>query len=104
MTDIYGLISLAGNALLAQQKAISVTGNNIANVNTPGYSRQKLLLETQTPVQSSVGLIGRGVEAVSVDRVYMQDMCHPDLVSGANPEVMGRPLHLKDHHCGQNYK
>lgn len=70
MTDIYGLISLAGNALLAQQKAISVTGNNIANVNTPGYSRQKLLLETKAPAQSSVGLMGSGVEAVSVERVY----------------------------------
>ena len=68
--DIYGVINLAGNALLTQQKAISVTGNNIANVNTPGYSRQKLLLETQTPVLSSAGPMGNGVEAVSVERVY----------------------------------
>jgi flagellar hook-associated protein 1 FlgK len=70
MTGIYGVMSLAGNALLAQQKAINVTGNNIANVNTPGYSRQKLLLETKEPVQSSIGLMGNGVEADSVERVY----------------------------------
>jgi flagellar hook-associated protein 1 FlgK len=70
MTDIYGVMNLAGNALLAHQKAINVTGNNIANVNTPGYSRQKLLLETKEPVQSSIGLIGNGVEADSVERVY----------------------------------
>ena len=48
MTDIYGIMNMASSALLANQKAINVTGNNIANVNTPGYSRQKLLLETQT--------------------------------------------------------
>ena len=70
MTDIYGVMSLAGNALLAHQKAINVTGNNIANVNTPGYSRQKLLLETREPVQSSIGLMGNGVEADSVERMY----------------------------------
>ncbi len=70
MTGIYGVLNLAGNALLTQQKAISVTGNNIANVNTPGYSRQKLMLENKTPVQSSVGPMGTGVEAVGVERVY----------------------------------
>ena len=70
MTDIYGIMNLAGNALLAQQNAINVTGKNIANVNTPGYSRQKLLLETKTSLQTSVGLIGNGVEAVGVERVY----------------------------------
>ena len=70
MTGIYGVLNLAGNALLTQQKAINVTGNNIANVNTPGYSRQKLMLENKTPMQSSVGPMGNGVEAVSVERVY----------------------------------
>ncbi|MEJ2285661.1 MAG: flagellar hook-associated protein FlgK [Desulfobacterales bacterium] len=70
MTDIYGIMSLAGSALLTQQKAINVTGNNIANVNTPGYSRQKLILQNQTPLQSSVGPMGNGVDALSVERVY----------------------------------
>jgi flagellar hook-associated protein 1 FlgK len=70
MTAIYGVLNLAGNALLTHQKAINVTGNNIANVNTPGYSRQKLILENKTPVPSSVGPMGTGVEAVSVERVY----------------------------------
>ncbi len=70
MTGIYGVLNLAGNALLTHQKAINVTGNNIANVNTPGYSRQKLMLENKTPMQSSVGPMGNGVEAVSVERVY----------------------------------
>ena len=70
MAGINGIMNLAGNALLTQQKAINVTGHNIANVNTPGYSRQKLMLENKTPVQSSVGPMGTGVEAVSVERVY----------------------------------
>ncbi len=70
MTDIYGVLSIGSKALLTQQKGISVTGNNIANVNTPGYSRQKLMLENETPLQSSIGPMGTGVEAVSIERVY----------------------------------
>ena len=44
MANIYGILNMAGNALLAHQQAINVAGNNIANVNTPGFSRQRLIL------------------------------------------------------------
>ena len=87
MVDIYSVMNLAGNALLANQKAISVTGNNIANVNTPGYSRQKLLLETRPPLQTSVGPMGYGVEAVSVDRVYDRFL---GVQINAESETLGR--------------
>jgi flagellar hook-associated protein 1 FlgK len=85
--DIYGIMSLAGNALLTQQKAINVTGNNIANVNTPGYSRQKLILTNQTPLQSSLGPMGNGVEAVSVERVYDRFL---GVQINAESETLGR--------------
>ena len=70
MSDINGILSISGQALMTQQKAINVTSHNIANVNTPGYSRQTLQLSTNTPVYTSVGLIGNGVGAHSVDRIY----------------------------------
>jgi flagellar hook-associated protein 1 len=70
MTAIYSVMSLAGKALLTHQKAINVTANNIANVNTPGYSRQKLILATSTPSLSNIGLMGTGVEAVGIERIY----------------------------------
>jgi flagellar hook-associated protein 1 FlgK len=93
MIDIYSVMSLAGNALLANQKAISVIGNNIANVNTPGYSRQKLLLETGAPVQTSVGPMSYGVEAVSVDRVYDRFL---GVQINAESETLGRWEAQKD--------
>ena len=37
-------LSIAVQALQAEQGALSVTTNNIANVNTPGYSRQVAVL------------------------------------------------------------
>jgi flagellar hook-associated protein 1 FlgK len=70
MTGMSGLLNVAGSALLTYRKAINVTGNNIANVNTPGYTRQKLILESSASIPSSVGQMGSGVEAVSIERVY----------------------------------
>jgi flagellar hook-associated protein 1 FlgK len=70
MTQLFGLLSIGAGALLSQQRAISVTGNNIANVNTPGYSRQRLNMQTNLPVDSPVGLIGFGVQTTTVERVY----------------------------------
>lgn len=70
MSDIYGIMSLAGQALMTQQQAISVTSHNIANVNTPGYSRQRLNMTTNIPLESSVGPMGNGVSGVSIERLY----------------------------------
>ncbi len=93
MTDIYAVMSIAGNALLTQQRAINVTGNNIANVNTPGYSRQKLLLETKTPVQTAAGPMGFGVEGVSIERVYDRFL---GVQINAESETLGRYDARKD--------
>jgi len=38
-----------GDAMLAQQAGLDVTGQNVANVNTPGYVEQTAQLETQAP-------------------------------------------------------
>ncbi|MFZ7125715.1 MAG: flagellar hook-associated protein FlgK [Desulfobacterales bacterium] len=70
MPDIYGIMTVASQSLLAQQKAIDVTGQNIANVNTPGYSRQRVVLEPNTPIYQTPGQMGTGVKAVQIKRVY----------------------------------
>jgi flagellar hook-associated protein 1 len=70
MTQVFGLLSIGAGALMSQQRAITVTGNNIANVNTPGYSRQRLNMETNQPVDTSFGPAGMGVQTTTVERVY----------------------------------
>ena len=70
MSGISEIMSLAGQALLTQQQAISVTSHNIANVNTPGYSRQELVMTTNTPQDSSIGPMGTGVSAEAIQRIY----------------------------------
>ena len=70
MTTIPGLLSIGSKALMAQQKGINVTGNNIANVNTPGYSRQRLNMSSDVPIMTGNGLMGSGVTANEIKRVY----------------------------------
>ena len=70
MSQLFGVLTTGTSALLTQQRAINVTGNNIANVNTPGYSRQKLNLETNTPVYTAAGLMSFGVNSTGIERVY----------------------------------
>lgn len=62
------LLSIARSALLAHQRALEVTANNVANAQTPGYSRQILQLEPATPLIGPNGTIGRGVMDAGVLR------------------------------------
>jgi len=70
--SILGLFSIANSALMASQAALSVTSNNVANVNTPGYSRQEIVLNIATPDTTGQGTIGTGVTVAGVNRSYDQ--------------------------------
>lgn len=60
----------AMSALFAQQQAMDAVAHNIANVNTPGYTRQRVLLQ-QSPAPGQLG-VGSGVRFQGVDRVRDQ--------------------------------
>ena len=70
MSSIYGILQVGKSALLAQQKGIAVTGENIANVSTEGYTRRTLNLTEGVSITTANGSISTGVVAESVERVY----------------------------------
>ena len=49
MTSTFHSIETSKRALFTQQAAINTTGHNIANANTPGYSRQRVNLVATRP-------------------------------------------------------
>jgi len=67
-----GMLGTGVSGLLASQKALSTASHNIANVNTEGYTRQRVNLETQTPFPFGTSFIGTGVKIDSIERVYDQ--------------------------------
>ena len=66
MSGLTSVLNIAKGALIVQQKAMNVTGHNIANVNTSGYSRQKVVLESNATLYASQIKIGMGVSIDSV--------------------------------------
>jgi len=62
------LMSIGKTALFTAQQALTVTGHNISNVNTPGYSRQQIILTEQRPADGSPGQVGTGVKIAEIRR------------------------------------
>ena len=70
MSSFTGL-NIVVKGLYAQQRALDVTGHNIANVNTEGYARQRAVMETAKPMQvlGGRGMLGSGVEVQQIQRI-----------------------------------
>lgn len=62
------LLDVAKSALFTAQQALTVTGHNISNVNTPGFSRQEIILTEERPVDGSPGQVGTGVKIEQIRR------------------------------------
>jgi len=63
-----GLFSIARTALLSHQTALQTISQNIANAETPGYSRQEAVLAANTPVRLPYGTVGTGVSVQTITR------------------------------------
>ncbi len=72
MSGITTALNIAKDALLTHQMAMEVTGHNIANVNTPGYSRQRALLESVAPSSTDLLKMGTGVQIAAVVQSFDQ--------------------------------
>jgi flagellar hook-associated protein 1 FlgK len=64
------ILNVGTRALLANEVALQTAGHNIANASTVGYSRQVVRLATVEGQFSGSGYIGKGVDAVAIERVY----------------------------------
>ena len=64
------LMAIGTRAMFANYAALQTTGNNIANANTPGYSRQQVELETAGGQFTGAGFFGKGVNVSTVSRLH----------------------------------
>ncbi len=68
---VNNLLNIGNSALFANQVALNVTGNNVANVDTDGYCRQSVRFEEARPIDHiRPGQIGMGVYAAEVYRNF----------------------------------
>ena len=63
-------LQIGQGALNTFQQNLTTTGHNVANVNTPGYSRQRVEVATNDPLRIKEGFLGTGVNSTTIRRSY----------------------------------
>lgn len=69
MLGLFGTLSLAQRSLQTQRQGVEIAGHNLANVNNPAYSRQRLRVETGITLSSTAGPQGTGADAAAITQL-----------------------------------
>ncbi len=77
------LLNVGARALLANQVALQTAGHNIANVNTAGYSRQTVVLQTVQGQFTGGGYIGQGVDVQTILRNQSELLTRQSATAGS---------------------
>ncbi len=88
-------LSIGLTGLLISQRSLQTIGHNLANINTPGYSRQVNSLSARDPLATTYGVIGQGVTIDEIIRVK-DDLINSQIQSytslSGSAEVQNRTL------------
>lgn len=66
---LQGQLMMARDALKAQQQAMSVVGHNVSNIQTEGYTRQRVVFTPNTGIDGNPGQIGMGARIAEIQRM-----------------------------------
>ena len=77
------LMAIGKTAMTASYAALQTTGNNIANANTKGYSRQEVVLADAPSQFTGSGFFGKGVNVTTVSRAYNQFLTSQAMNTGS---------------------
>jgi len=68
MPNLSNALQIGLSGLKASQMGLNVAGQNIANVNTEGYTRQRPIFEASKPISFPAGVFGTGVNLLEIAR------------------------------------
>ncbi len=69
MLGLFGTLNLAARSLQAQMTGVEISGQNLANVNTAGYTRQRVDIQTSPAISTNIGPEGTGANAVAIQQI-----------------------------------
>ena len=72
MSGLLGTLDMGQRALQAQMKGLELTGHNLANVNNPNYSRQRIEVSSTYQVDAGMDSRGTGVGVVTIEQIRDQ--------------------------------
>lgn len=69
MSGVLGIMNIGKSGIEANEAGLSTAGQNISNVNTPGYTVENVQFDQSQPNHGSPGMVGNGVRATGIRRV-----------------------------------
>ena len=111
--SLFSAIQGSSNALRVNQLGLQVVGNNIANVNTPGYIRQELVQAPALGYKNGSLIIGQGVQAVGIQQKFdnfvlerlrqtQSQLSYQEQVEGTNTQIESLVNELTDKDFSSN--
>jgi flagellar hook-associated protein 1 FlgK len=105
--SLFSAIQGSANALRVNQLGLQIVGNNISNVNTPGYIRQELIQAPALGYRAGDMIIGQGVQAIGVQqklddfvvdrlRQTQSQLSYHETIQGNNAEIESLLNELSD--------
>lgn len=70
MSSIFNILNIGYSGLAASQIGVSTTSHNIANAESEGYSRQRVVTAAAMPIFSAPGNIGNGAQVIEIARIF----------------------------------
>lgn len=70
MASIFNTLNIGYSGLVAAQLGVSTTSHNIANAESEGYTRQRVVTAAATPIFSASGNVGNGTDIMDVARIF----------------------------------
>ncbi|WP_188151698.1 flagellar hook-associated protein FlgK [Teredinibacter waterburyi] len=84
------LLSVSVSGLRVAQSALSTTGHNITNAGVDGYSRQRVIAQTNPATPSGIGYIGNGANVQTIERIvnsYVTEQLRSDTSLSADLDI-----------------
>ena len=69
MLGLFGTLNMAARSLQTQMTGVEVAGQNLANINTPGYSRQVVNIAASAAFGTNVGPEGTGAQVTGIQQI-----------------------------------
>ena len=70
MSSIFNTLNIGYTGLTAAQVGVTTTSHNIANAESEGYTRQRVITAASTPLSMSAGQVGNGVDVTEIERIF----------------------------------
>ncbi|MCW8896318.1 flagellar hook-associated protein FlgK [Sulfurimonas sp.] len=70
MASLFNTLNIGYSGLVASQAGVSTTSHNIANAESDGYTRQRIVTSAATPVSTAPGQVGNGVDVTDITRIF----------------------------------